>query len=63
MAKKPRRTSSGDNSGKPNGSGRETKSAAVRRYLLNHKQARPKEVVAGLVAEGLTVSFSKAPSK
>jgi hypothetical protein len=58
MAKKPRRNSNSDNAGKSSGPGRETKSAAVRRYLLTHKQARPKEVVAGLAGEGVTVSPS-----
>ena len=56
MAKKPRRKSNGENAGEPNGSGRETKSAAIRRYLQQHKQSKPKEVVAALLADGVTVS-------
>jgi hypothetical protein len=58
MAKKPRRNSPGQNGDESNGSGRETKSAAIRRYLLKHKQAKPKEVVAALAAEEINVSPS-----
>lgn len=58
MAKKPRRNSSDGNADKTKGSGRETKSAAIRRYLLKHKQAGPKEVITALAAEGITVAPS-----
>jgi hypothetical protein len=56
MAEKPQRNSKGDDSGKPNGGGRETKSTAIRHYLQKHKQAKPKEVVAALRSEGISVS-------